>query len=166
MFEPVPANDGNELSNAAYEGDTTKVKDLLDQGANANHQRFNDGVTALLMAGQNGHTEVIKLLLAHKAEVNLPTRNGTTVLMMAAENGHIEAVKLLLAHGAEVNVQDYTNGATALFVAVIKDHEEIVKILLAKGADVTLQVRGGITPLVAAKTKPIIQLLEEASTRR
>ncbi|NCF69896.1 MAG: hypothetical protein GWP61_28460, partial [Chloroflexi bacterium] len=73
---------------AAFNGDTKAVEDLLAEGADVN---VKDGIgfTALFRAARSGHTETVKLLLAKGADPNvkLPT-SGTTALMYAALNGH------------------------------------------------------------------------------
>ena len=67
------------------------------------------GRTPLSWAAENGHLEVVRLLLATgKAEVDSKDNNyGRTPLSWAAENGHLEVVRLLLATGkAEVDSKD------------------------------------------------------------
>ena len=49
-------------------------------------------------AASNGHTEIIKLLLAHpEIRVNEKNSNENTALISAASNGHTEIVRFLLA---------------------------------------------------------------------
>ena len=64
--------------------------------------------TALHLAAENGHLEVVRLLLATgKAEVDSKDKYGRTPLSWAAENGHLEVVRLLLATGkAKVDSKD------------------------------------------------------------
>jgi ankyrin repeat protein len=45
------------------------VQALLDKGANVNAKR-NDGATAVILASQNGHREVVQALLERGAEVS------------------------------------------------------------------------------------------------
>ena len=48
------------------------------------------------MAAQNGHEEVVKLLLANKANVNARLkRSGNKPIDAARRNGHLDIVKLL-----------------------------------------------------------------------
>lgn len=55
---------------------------------------------ALLKAAEEGHTDVVKTLLAHGADINTTDKDGWAALSRAAYNGHTAVVKLLLAHGA------------------------------------------------------------------
>ena len=64
------------------------------------------GVTALMMASQNGHIEVARLLLAHPdVEANKTTQNGATALIAASLKGHGAIVRLLVAHRAHGQVR-------------------------------------------------------------
>jgi ankyrin repeat protein len=56
-------------------------------------------------AAGNGHTEVVKQLLAKGADVNAKSSYGYTALLYAADKGHTECVGLLLDGGANINIQ-------------------------------------------------------------
>jgi hypothetical protein len=75
------------------------------------------GCTALILASQDGHVEVVRLLLARKGvEVNKSAQNGATALMVASQSGHVKVVRLLLARqDVEVN-KTAQNGGAALIV--------------------------------------------------
>jgi ankyrin repeat protein len=53
----------------------------------------------LLWAAKNGHKEVVKLLLAVKADANAKNKQGETALIFAARNGYKDVVELLRQHG-------------------------------------------------------------------
>jgi len=69
---------------------------LLGSNANVNARRTDDGSTPLYIAAQNGHTEVVKLLLDNNADVNA-TRlyYGDTPIQAAQRRRHFDIVKLL-----------------------------------------------------------------------
>ncbi|EGZ08509.1 hypothetical protein PHYSODRAFT_435214, partial [Phytophthora sojae] len=54
----------------------------------------------ILIACENGHVEVVKLLLDNGASVNEVDEDGDCPLFVAAGNGHADIVKCLLEHGA------------------------------------------------------------------
>lgn len=58
---------------------------------------FQFGLTSLHIACHNGSTEIVNLLLAVKAKLNLQTKEGKTPLFEAAMAGHSDIVKQLLS---------------------------------------------------------------------
>ena len=59
-----------------------------------------------MIAAQNGHIEIVRLLIAAHADIHKETcidRLTVTPLIIAAQNGHTEVVRLLLAEGAEID---------------------------------------------------------------
>src|SRR6266850_2465031 len=84
---------------AACYGDLSKTKKLLMLGANVN-ATDDRGYSPLMMAEacttRPGRPELVELLIANGAVVNLQARDGRTALMYAATNGDTQAVKALL----------------------------------------------------------------------
>jgi uncharacterized protein len=62
---------------------------------------LSEGVTALIVAAQNGNPEVVQALIDAKADVNAKARNGDTPLSKASEKGHQQVVELLKKAGAQ-----------------------------------------------------------------
>ena len=46
--------------------------------------RGDDGLTALMLAGMEGHTDIVKALLAGDVDVNVRSDDGTTALKVAS----------------------------------------------------------------------------------
>ncbi len=80
------------LIEAARKGDIAKVKTLLAEGAEVNHQD-QYGYTALIWAANKGHAEVVKHLLAEGAEVNHKNKKGETALAVAKNEDVIQLLK-------------------------------------------------------------------------
>jgi ankyrin repeat protein len=126
--------------------DVALIRILLEDGADVD-MRNKYGATPLFMASQNGHTEIVRLLLAANANVDAPcTSDGATPLLMASYRGHTEIVKLLLAADPNVNAAN-DNGFTPLWMASQEGHTEIVRLLLAANAGVDIADTDGRTPL-------------------
>ena len=86
-----------------------------------------------IAAGQ-GHSHIVRMLLAYGASLNVGNQILETPLHLAASQGHSHIVGILLAHGASVNVEDQKL-ATPLHYAAMNGQTAIVKILLDAGAN-------------------------------
>lgn len=68
---------------AAHQRRADVVKLLLDKGANP-HQKTRSGVTALMLGiGANSNPDLLKMMIAAKGDVNIPSADGSTPLMIA-----------------------------------------------------------------------------------
>lgn len=95
---------GTALIPACERGHVETVRTLIEAGVAVDHvNRL--GWTGLLEAiilsdGGPKHVEIVRLLLAAKADPNLADKDGVTPLAHARQRGHRETEKLLLAAGA------------------------------------------------------------------
>ncbi len=158
-------DDDQQFIEAASKVDLNEVGRLLKKGANVNakdknsfaHMKPYSGVTALHYASLTGHVEVVKVLLASGADVDLRSYNGFTAPMYASERGQSGIATLLISKGADVNAKART-GFTALMAASSRGRIETVKTLIAEGADIDARDKDGLTALRWAS--------EEASYQR
>ena len=125
------ADINEDLIEAAKNGRTDEVRNLLDAGAEVNAEGEH-GETALMWATENGHFEVGRVLLNAGADVNARSEAGLTALMGAAFEGRIENLKVLLDAGADVNVMSEIG--TAMDMALAREHDDIVELLKQAGA--------------------------------
>src|SRR5580658_6914543 len=136
------------------------IKKLLDAGANPNalinntpRARMREGsprivfATAIMRAAFAGDLELVKLLLAHRADHQIQSSDRETTLAAACGlafiNGYhrqkppaerLEVVKLLVDLGEDVNHAD-SYGITPLMAAANLGDINIVRYLIDKGAD-------------------------------
>ena len=110
-----------------------------------------------MFASQNGHTDIVTLLLTQGARVDLQNSNGWSSLMIASQSGQTEIVKLLLKFGAKVNLQN-NDGSYALMVASQDGYIEVIKQLLKYGADINLKDNMGRSAFTEAKNNELLTL--------
>ncbi len=144
-------------------GDTSRVKQLIKQGANVNAIN-NEGDAPLHWACMGGHIGVVSWLIKKRASVNALNNKRETPLHWACMGSHTEMIKLLIKQGANVNIARYNDGATPLYCACMGGAaEEIIKLLIEHGANVNTACEDGLTPLHWACTRrhntKIVELL-------
>ena len=115
------------------------VKSLIECSRIEVNFKNEKGQTALSLAAEKGHTEVVKLLLERdEVKVN-PADNShaLTALGYATINGHTEMFKMLLERN-EVNIhlKDFSKrrGLLSLARGRRRRHTEIVSLLLERDA--------------------------------
>jgi ankyrin repeat protein len=154
----------DDLLRAAATGNITLMRTLLAEGAdieccNDNNQR------PLHLAAKHGHTEAVRILLGHGAEVNsrdigkniclswlanyMGIGFGQTPLYLAIENHHINTVKLLLAHGA--NLTSIVDNAVIMRTA-FSGQSEILAALLNTIPNIHPQIASEILLASISKT--------------
>ena len=79
---------------------------LLAMRANVEDRGMKGDCTPLMEAASAGHTDIVRLLIAHGADVNAQSSSGNTPLMYACAGGHEDVVRVLLEAGAHVEVSN------------------------------------------------------------
>lgn len=121
---------------AAEYGQESTTRILLSEGAHVQAAISDSGhqTTPLLLAAQNGHERVVRLLLATK-QVDPDFKDQIyqmTPLSWAAAKGYTAVVRLLLAtEGVDPDSKNRV-GRTPLSHAAENGHVEVVKLLLAR----------------------------------
>jgi hypothetical protein len=145
-----------DLREAAKKGDARAVESLLGRGADAN-ARTPYGATAILYASDKGHVEVVKILLKHKADVNLKdTFYGGTPLGFALSNKHYDVAQLLVENGAK--------DSSALLIAAGAGQTELVKAVLTKSKPSAAQLSKALAA-VPSNHAEIAELLKKAGAK-
>ncbi|CAH0045316.1 unnamed protein product [Clonostachys solani] len=131
------------------------VEGLLEDGADLNAKGNRE--TALNIAVECGHEEIVHLLLQAGAVADAPNRNGDTPLHAAMKSGATRIFQLLLEHTTDINK---TN---VLLVAVKEAHSEIVLRLLKGGVDVNKVGDGrvGVLPLHEAVRGGHVEIIKQ-----
>jgi uncharacterized protein len=136
MLEQTPAlvhsysSDGwTYLHRAAQLGRKDVAELLLRYEADVNAPAHNGlANTPILCAVMGQHSDLVRLFLAHGADVNVPNSAGSTPLHKAAIRGDCAMVQLLLDHGARVDARN-TGGQTPLVHAQHLGHADAAALL-------------------------------------
>ena len=128
----VLGNDALLLDHVA-ERRTPLVELSLWAGADPNY-RDDDGRSALPLAVEHGHSEVVPLLLDAGASPNAVTADGEPAAALAAGSGDAAILAMLLDAGADPNARG-ESGVAVLVPAAIAGDAAIVRLLLDAGAD-------------------------------
>ncbi|GLI78054.1 hypothetical protein PoHVEF18_006353 [Penicillium ochrochloron] len=125
-----------QLTEAVRARDEKEVRQLLESGTEIDVMNGN-GLTPLQVAAALGYAEMVRVLIEHKADMNveLLVQGATgyipcTVLHIAVGREDAEIVELLLQHGARVDESTLEEG-------VFKANESIFQELLDHGPDLS-----------------------------
>lgn len=135
----------DEIFDAVSRDDLSSLNRLLDRGMDPS-STDKSGHSLLMYAARDGKTEVARVLVERKANLNARNPHDETALMLAAFNGHLPIVKLLQAHGARVE----KDGWAPLHYAAFNGNTEICQLLLDANANIDARAPNQMTPLMIA----------------
>ncbi len=157
---------GYNLLKAVKDKNYSKMRSLLQKGANTNTRQYKTGATPLYVAASMKDSVAVTFLLNAGANSDLTIKSsGETALMASARLNSREIANLLIGQNANVDIKD-RNGETALHKAVLSNDRAIVKALLEANADWSLADNTGRTPLDLTKEnrrlRSLTRILESA----
>ena len=158
-------NIGNTpLLQAAHFGQKQLLLILLDWGGPHLIENANLRLTTPLMrASQEGHEDVVRLLLEKGAQVNRVNSEQMSALMLAAQRGHASTIKLLIKFGANLNALITQHRSNALHLACKRSHTEAVRVLVTAGCELwEKDIRGRNARDIARRkgAKEIVDLVD------
>ncbi len=96
-----------------------------------NTQEIKGKRTALHLAAQYGHENIVVLLLKRGADASISDNNGRTAFQYAVQFGYGEIAEVIYASCSTTLNHQSDNGETALHIAVDSEQLEIVKWLVS-----------------------------------
>mmetsp|Transcript_11327 Transcript_11327/g.46017 ORF Transcript_11327/g.46017 Transcript_11327/m.46017 type:complete len:440 (+) Transcript_11327:49-1368(+) len=139
---------GTPLYSASEKGQVECVRLLLENNAATVLEAtpLKDRTQSpLMMAIQQGHNDVVQLLLSYGANPDATRFDGITPLYFACNKNKLDCAKSLLLAGAHPNVR-IKSGAFPLYIAAQNGFAGIVHELLKAGANKYLTYKGFGTP--------------------
>lgn len=138
-------NKSYRLYNYSLRGELKELKKLVGKGYPDIDEKLGAyGSTALMLAAEKGHSEVVQYLLEKGAAIAEVNVMGETALLRACKYGmDYDTIKVLLKNGADPNFEP-EEGIPILYFVVSNNSEEpddkenkykIAKLLLEEGAD-------------------------------
>jgi hypothetical protein len=141
------------LHDCVKSGNLFNIEQILSKESSQINSKDQQGWMPLHLAASMGRSDIIKLLIDNRADVNASGGpSGNTPLHAAVVQGNEDAVRLLIDRGAGVNIRDI-GGFTPLHGASSMGKNQIVQILLQRGADPKIPTNSGETPLKIAEKK-------------
>ncbi|CAG2186086.1 unnamed protein product [Mytilus edulis] len=124
-----------------------------------NMQREN-GTTSLYIACENGHLELLKMLLRYGADATLKKNTDDSPLSVACENGHTAIVNEILRNTDVDKDYQNKNGYSPLYFACQNGHAQIVQNLLIYKANINLCSKLDASPLFIACEKGYLSIVK------
>ena len=147
------------LLEAVTAGNNEAVEFLLQlETVNIDHTN-EGGETALMLACERGHEDIVHSLLSAGANVNIQDNEGWTALMRASKHNHISIICMLLQANANPHLKT-SGGTNALMIASYHGNYEFFDLLISKGVDYKYQREDGGTAFMLACQNGHTQIVE------
>lgn len=118
------------------DGNLDAIKEAIKNGADIEMILDEYNGTAITLAFEAGHHDIVRYLIENGSDINHKDHNGKTIVMGYAELGLLKEVKKLVELGAEINdITSYSESALSLSV---EEHPDIALYLLERGANPNL----------------------------
>ncbi|XP_046548424.1 fibronectin type 3 and ankyrin repeat domains protein 1-like [Haliotis rubra] len=128
----------NILHSACLGGDVDVVKyfhshDMADIDSRAQCKR-----TPMMLAAENGHKEVVELLVGEGADMSLVDKQHDNIFNCAIRGGHVKVMKHIVSQNkVGINSRGWKK-KTPVMVAAEMGGKDVVEFLMELGADLSL----------------------------
>ena len=155
----------------SQEGYVEKLQKMIEEGQVQEEEPHVDGVTALHVAAQGGHLEMVNLLLQAGVDVAHLDDSSRSALVLAVEGNYGEVASALVQGGSDPNtpyVDDDGDSHNLLFDAIMVENEDFALLLIEKGADIYHKDDKQVTTLLQASHRgqsAIVKALLEKNSK-
>lgn len=152
---------------AVYAGSQASVRALLRQGASVN-SISPKADSPLMLAASKGNLEIMRMLIAAKANVTYRTSTGMDAMRRALQGGKVYAANLLIENGYQLDkIRMSKHQGGLIFDAIEGNSHQAVLMLIENSFDVTQNNAEGETPLtfaIKSNSQPgIVELLLDSN---
>ena len=145
-------------------GDKIKTQQILQRQQQTQQLQLqctnSDGWTPLHVASNEGHTQLIEILLEYGALIDARTKNFRTPLHIACIRGNFACIQTLLMNGADFDSKDIDGNTPAHFCAEY-GHQESLRFLLTRHPTLFAKNFDGKSPIDVACSHEILQTFED-----
>lgn len=162
------------LQSAIRDGNLELVMEIISQSQKDEELKEllsrtnNSGETALYVAAENGHLDIVKELIRYHdiGLASLKARNGFDAFHVAAKNGNLEILKVLMEAFPEISMTVDLSNTTALHTAAAQGHIHVVNFLLEKGYSlISIAKSNGKTVLHSAARNGHVEVIKAILSR-
>lgn len=130
------------LAKFAEEGNKPAVLRALLAGADPDAGKNEIQGSAVIRAAKNGHLEIVKRLVAKKADINLRNYNDRNALHEAISNAQEKTALYLLELDSAMELRD-RRGNTALDAAIEQGLKKVARAMIEKGFNTEAKNKSG-----------------------
>mmetsp|Transcript_11346 Transcript_11346/g.24042 ORF Transcript_11346/g.24042 Transcript_11346/m.24042 type:complete len:587 (+) Transcript_11346:67-1827(+) len=147
------------------DGYLEKLQKMIEEGQVQEEDPHVDGVTAIHVASEGGHLEVVNLLIEAGVETSLMHLDDgdRSSLTLAVSGNHGEVAKVLVQAGADPNTP-YVDGDgekhNLLFDAIMVENEAFALLLIKMGANLYHSDEKKVSTLLQASHRGLASIVE------
>jgi ankyrin repeat protein len=141
-----------------------KLEKMIADGTVPGDEPHVDGVTALHVAAQGGHLDVVNLLIeGSKVSTTVKDDEGRTALTLAIKGNHAEVATALVKAGADPNtsyLDDEGEVHNLLFDSLMVENDDFAKLLIGNGADIYHKDNKNVSTLLQASHRGLTDVVK------
>jgi ankyrin repeat protein len=109
----IGPSDTSLLQQAINAGNLELLRFLVEERQADVNNKYDTNTTALHLASQRGHLEIVKYLIERRSDMNAPDTFSQTPLHLAVKRKNLDIVKFLFEKGADLQARN-RNGVNIL----------------------------------------------------
>ncbi|KAK3101776.1 hypothetical protein FSP39_006268 [Pinctada imbricata] len=161
--EEIQKNPQKKMLWAAENNKADVVQDLIKEEKDLVNSTDSDMYTPLHRACYNGHTDMVRLLLANGANIEAKTIDGWHPIHSAARWNQAQVISVLIENGADINATT-KGGQTPLHLASSQKDSKETLIILLQNPKVDVDVKnstGDTAEDVCKRTSKLCKLFQK-----